>query len=192
MDAQPTSAVALLSIHPHYADAIMRGEKRVEFRKKAFARPVEHVVIYATAPVQRVVGAFRVGECDTAEPAELWHRYGGVGGIGQADFDGYYQGREAGVAITVVGSPQPLDLPLSAVGHERPPQSFAYITPDAAQRIGLVEGPGRGAPGTSRGVTGQDRRRLLATILWRMEAAVRRVRLVSPTRLLGDDLGNEA
>lgn len=131
-------AVALLSIHPQYADAIMRGDKKVEFRKQPFARPVEHVVIYATAPVQRVVGTFRVAECDIAEPAELWRRYGDVGGIERDDFEGYYGQRSSGVAIAIEGAPIPLDLPLDAVDQVRPPQSFAYLTIETASRIGLT------------------------------------------------------
>jgi predicted transcriptional regulator len=131
-------AVALLSIHPQYADAIMRGDKRVEFRKQPFARPVEHVVIYATAPVQRIVGTFRVAGCDVAEPAELWRRYGDVGGIERDDFEGYYGRRSSGVAIAIEGSPIPMDLPLDVVDQVRPPQGFAYLTTETASRIGLT------------------------------------------------------
>lgn len=137
MATPSSSAVALLSIRPRYADAIMSGHKRVEFRKQPFARPVEHVVIYATAPVRRIVGTFRVAECDLAEPAELWRRYGDVGGIERADFERYYGQRSSGVAIAIEGSPTPLDLPLDALGHVRPPQSFVYLTGEMANRIGL-------------------------------------------------------
>jgi predicted transcriptional regulator len=126
----------------------MRGDK-VEFRKQPFARPVEHLVIYATAPVQHVIGSFRVAACDVAEPAELWKRYGHVGGIEQRDFDGYYEGRQSGVAISVDGPPTPLDLPQTAVGQVRPPKSFTYLSAETAQRIGL-EASDHEAPDVSR------------------------------------------
>ena len=50
--------VALLSIHPVYAQGIIDGRKTVEFRRRAFGKSVTHVVVYATAPVRKVVGAF--------------------------------------------------------------------------------------------------------------------------------------
>lgn len=129
--------IALLSIHPRYAQAIMAGTKRVEFRKQAFARPVSHIVIYETAPTGRIVGAARVAACHVASPAELWKRYGEVGAIDPTDFDGYYAGRESGVAIQLDGSPVPLDLPLSAVGQGRPPQNFTYLCNDALRPLDL-------------------------------------------------------
>lgn len=137
MVSQPTPAVALLSIHPRHASAIMRGEKRVEFRKRSFARPLGHVVIYATAPVQRIVGRFRVADCDVASPDQLWERYGSVGCIDRAFFNAYFGSRTAGVAITVGDTPVILDLPLAAVEQKVPPQSYAYLTPEASIAIGV-------------------------------------------------------
>ncbi len=129
--------IALLSIHPRYAQAIMAGTKRVEFRKQTFARPVSHIVIYETAPTGRIVGAARVAACHVASPAELWKRYGDVGAIDPMDFDGYYAGREEGVAIQLDGPPVPLDLPLSAIGQRRPPQNFAYLGDESLGVLGL-------------------------------------------------------
>lgn len=131
------TGLALLSIHPPYAQAIMAGTKRVEFRKQAFARPVSHIVIYETAPTGRIVGAVRVASFDIASPAELWERYGKVGAIDATDFDGYYDGRDVGVAIQLDGPPVPLDLPLSAVGQGRPPQNFTYLCPDTLSHLDL-------------------------------------------------------
>lgn len=130
--------VALLSIHPQYAQAIMAGTKSVEFRKQPFGRPVSHIVIYETAPTGRIVGAARVASCDVAPPAELWERYADVGAIGSAAFDGYYEGRALGVAIKLETPPMPLDLPLAALGQSRPPQSFTYLCSEALEQLGLV------------------------------------------------------
>ena len=38
-----SSEVALLSIHPRFAEAILTGEKRVEFRRTKFSRDVSHI-----------------------------------------------------------------------------------------------------------------------------------------------------
>ena len=139
MAAQRDPAVALLSLHPRHAAAIMRGEKKVEFRKRPFGRPITHVVVYATTPVGRVVGAFRVAGCDVATPDRLWARYGAVGGIDRTFFDAYYGPRTSGVAIRVEGEPVPLDLPLTATGQTCPPQSHAYLTPEVVDALGLLE-----------------------------------------------------
>ena len=39
-----------MSIHPVYANAILTGDKKVEFRKRRLAADVTHVLVYATAP----------------------------------------------------------------------------------------------------------------------------------------------
>ncbi len=52
MDSIEVGCIALMSIHPQYANAIVEGTKRVEFRKRPLARNVTHVIVYATAPVK--------------------------------------------------------------------------------------------------------------------------------------------
>lgn len=63
---------ALLSIRPVFADQILAGTKRVEFRRVRFARMVVSVAIYATQPVGAVVGWFTVRRLVTGTPYELW------------------------------------------------------------------------------------------------------------------------
>src|SRR4030066_371498 len=48
----------VLSIHPHFAAAIMEGTKRVELRKPPFPRNAEAVLMYATSPARYIVGGF--------------------------------------------------------------------------------------------------------------------------------------
>ncbi|MEJ1229873.1 MAG: ASCH domain-containing protein [Galbitalea sp.] len=95
MASQSGSRVAIMAIHPEYADAIIAGDKKVEFRKRPFAQRVDKVLIYATSPVQKVVGEFGIEETVVAHPDELWKTYGDVGQIDQPDFDRYYEGRPA-------------------------------------------------------------------------------------------------
>jgi len=137
MATRKDHCVVLLSIHPEYADAILNGTKRVEFRKPPFPRDVTHVVIYATAPVRKVVGWFVVGGTEERSPKELWKKYSSVGGIARSDFGSYYEGRAHAVAIHVV-APKKLrkGLPLSALGRRLvPPQNFRYLTAAALSAI---------------------------------------------------------
>ena len=50
----------LLSIKPEFVERIFDGSKKYEYRKMLFKRnDINVVVIYASAPVKRVVGEFR-------------------------------------------------------------------------------------------------------------------------------------
>jgi len=121
--------VALFSIKPQYAEAILGGVKEVEFRRTRLAADVSHVVIYATAPVQKVVGWFEVAGVDCAQPRSLWRAYRTVGGIDAADFDDYFTGTDQGFAIKVRAARRlivPLEL-TSLSPTLRPPQSYQYL-----------------------------------------------------------------
>lgn len=125
--------IALMSIHPEFCDAILDGRKLVEFRKRRLADDVSHVVIYATAPVSRLVGTFRVAGQQTSTPDALWRRFKHVGGIERGGFLSYYGGRDAGTAIEVADVHRfaaPKSLP-DTLGIDRPPQSFQYLAEPA-------------------------------------------------------------
>lgn len=119
----------------------MTGQKRVEFRKTTFSRTPSHVVVYASSPVQKVLGYFEVSAVDVNAVDVLWERYATVGGVGEAEFGRYYAGRESGVALSVGGvvharTPAGLaDLGLSP----RPPQNFAYVESDVLGRLHGLE-----------------------------------------------------
>jgi predicted transcriptional regulator len=137
MAQEEASSVALLPIRPTYASAIMRGEKRVEFRRRRFARNVDFVVVYACSPVQGILGYFRVSGVVEGQPQELWERYSEVGGIHEADYLDYYAGAKHAVAIEieqvcVLTTP----IPLGALGtSSKPPQSFKYMDRGAWDRL---------------------------------------------------------
>jgi predicted transcriptional regulator len=128
-------SVALLPIKPIYADAIVEGRKRIEFRKTRFRRRVTHVAIYASTPVQKIIGIFRIADCEQASPERLWERHHARGAISIADFETYYGDLETGVAIHIadvlrLASPVPLRA-LSV----RAPQSFRYLTTSETARL---------------------------------------------------------
>lgn len=135
MASQTVGRVALMSIHPVYANAILSGDKKVEFRKRPLAADITTVLVYATAPVGAVVGAFTVAGQDTSTPLSLWQRFAQVAGIPRLKFFDYYSSSALGTGIEVgsVFAPrQPLNLTAS-LGVRRPPQSFQYVTHETAQ-----------------------------------------------------------
>ncbi len=118
-----------MSIHPVYATAIMSGQKTVEFRKRRLADDITTVWVYATAPVQAVVGWFQIEEVIEDSPASLWRQFGEVGCINRSEFDKYYKAHTSGVGIRI-GKVAEFDSPLnlsSVVASGVPPQSFLYI-----------------------------------------------------------------
>jgi predicted transcriptional regulator len=126
--AEKPARVAVLAIHPRFARAILKGEKRVELRRSSFRDPISHVVVYATAPVKKVVGWFEVGAIDRASPKAIWEAHGKDAGITRQEFRAYYQGAAGGTAILVKRTSALRDpQPLWAIGARRPPQSFIYL-----------------------------------------------------------------
>lgn len=130
-------AVALISIHPRFANAILDGTKQVEFRKVGFKRSITHVLLYATVPIQQIVGYVEVADIEECSPAALWRRYREVAGIEREAFFAYYRGKASGVAVKV-RRPQRLlrPLPLKELHPgATPPQSFLYSSADALRRV---------------------------------------------------------
>jgi type I restriction enzyme S subunit len=120
----------LLSIRPKYAEAITQGRKSFEFRKSIFKyHSVERVYLYATKPVGKVVGSFKVGEIVRGEPKLLWGDLGHLSGISYEEFFKYFKDKNIGFAIEIkdlVVFQIPINPSLSIQGFE-PPRSFKYI-----------------------------------------------------------------
>ena len=120
----------LLSIRPQYANSILDGTKKYEFRRRVHRDSRVHtVVIYATKPVGKVVGEFSIKSVHSAHPDSLWERTKEFSGITRSFFLEYFSGREVGHAIEVkrvkkYRKPMELsDLLPSGIA----PQSYAYL-----------------------------------------------------------------
>ena len=123
------SKLALMSIHPKYAEAIFDGTKRVEFRKRKLDESVTHVVVYATAPISAVIGVFAIRAQQAKSPSALWRTYRSVGGIDSGSFFSYFEGHSMGVAIEI-DKPKRNRYPitLKELGDiQAPPQSYQYL-----------------------------------------------------------------
>ncbi len=120
----------LLSIHPKYAEQILNGTKRYEYRRSIFKdETVNTIVIYATLPVGKVVGEFSVAAIIRDEPGSLWMETKEFSGITEQFFMSYFCGRNEAIAIRVEDPkryPKPLDL-AEVSGNSVAPQSFRYL-----------------------------------------------------------------
>ena len=124
----------ILSVKPHLARALVEGEKRVEFRRTRPAFGLGDVVyVYATSPVQSVVGAFTCGAIVEAPPTALWREYANDSEVTRAFFRDYFNGSRRGYAIEV-REPQPWSAPVSLdtlreiIPGFQPPRSYRFLS----------------------------------------------------------------
>ncbi|MFD0752009.1 ASCH domain-containing protein [Mucilaginibacter calamicampi] len=118
----------VLSIKPEFAFKIFNGTKRFEFRKAIFKNPdVNKVIVYASSPVQRVIGEFEIGEILKCDKAQLWELTKKESGITEDFFFKYFEQKVEGYAISIKNTIT-YDAPrcLKEYYNLLPPQSFAY------------------------------------------------------------------
>lgn len=121
----------LFSVHPEFADKMISGEKRYEFRKRLPIRScVDGFAIYATLPVGKVVAQGRIGKMLALPPDEMWDKTGAYSGLRRDDFDRYFSKSRNAYAIElldIIAIEPPIPLLKYAPQLTRPPQSYAYI-----------------------------------------------------------------
>lgn len=127
-----SSSTALISIHPEHVAHILSGEKRIEFRRTWAARPVTRILIYSTAPEQRLVGIAAIENTVRETPRALWAYAKPHGpGITLEHLLKYFTGKRTGVALHLSGVrrlKKPMALHELLPRKSRPPQSFRYLT----------------------------------------------------------------
>lgn len=119
----------LLSIKPEFAFKIFEGVKKFEFRKVIFKNPnIKTVVVYASSPVQQVIGEFEIENILTSSPGEIWEMTKGYSGISEIFFYEYFANREVAHAIKIKETTK-YKKPLSLKEDFKvlPPQSYLYL-----------------------------------------------------------------
>jgi predicted transcriptional regulator len=119
----------LLSIKPEFALKIFNGTKKYEFRKSIFKRNnVDTVVVYASSPMQQVIGEFEIKSILCEDTETLWKLTQEFSGIDKLFYDEYFANKEMAFAIQV-GKIHRYSQPkrLSDFDINYVPQSFAYL-----------------------------------------------------------------
>lgn len=127
----------LLSIKPEFAEKILNGSKRFEFRKKIPRQHIDFVFIYSSSPEKRIVGKFRIRNILKGTPEELWEKCKEEGGIEEDRFFTYFKDKSIGYGLHVEEIER-LDPPIDPKESNKDfkaPQSFAYISD--TKNIGL-------------------------------------------------------
>lgn len=119
----------VLSIKPEFAFKIFDGTKKYEFRRAIFKnKKVETVLVYASSPVQKVIGEFQIKRIINQDIQTLWETTQDYSGISEDYFFKYFEDKMHGYAIeikTVLRYDTPKNL--KADYNLLPPQSFAYF-----------------------------------------------------------------
>ena len=118
----------LLSIKPEFANKIFEGTKRFEFRKSIFKKEVKTVVVYASSPLQQVIGEFEIEQILHLDLDTLWELTRSESGISESFFYKYFEDKERGYAIEIKNvkkyeEPQNLKETYNLF----PPQSFWFL-----------------------------------------------------------------
>lgn len=117
----------LLSIKKEYADKILNGTKKYEYRK-VLAYNVKTIVIYVTWPIKKVVGEVEVIYSVTEDKNDLWNRSKEYSGITKEFYDEYFKNKIFGSAYRL-GEVRIYDKAkdLIDLGIKNVPQSFVYL-----------------------------------------------------------------
>ena len=119
----------LLSIKPEFAEKIFSGAKKYEFRRAVFKNPnVDTIIVYASSPVQKVIGEFKIDSILDHELHALWDKTKDFAGITKNFFFDYFKSRKKGYAIKIRNTKKYKEpLCIKEDFHKTPPQSFVYL-----------------------------------------------------------------
>ena len=136
--------IVFLSIYPQHAESILDGRKRFEFRRVP-PKEAKRVILYATSPVQRIVGHAEVVGIHQGTPEALWKKCSGAAGISRDCFMAYFAGRQQAFAMEVE-RPTRLVHPVEVgfLGKFAIPQSYRYLDSAKFGRV-LARGNRRAA-----------------------------------------------
>ena len=131
----------ILSLRPRFAEAILSGAKTVELRRtEPKIRVPTLALIYASTPVRALLGTCVVTSVESDCLAALWQAHGAGSGLDHGEFLNYFEGVEAGSALSLM-SPRRFNRPIplaelrSRPKGFRPPQSFSYVDAKTGNRL---------------------------------------------------------
>lgn len=117
----------ILPIKPIYAEKILAGEKKYEYRKRLCQSDIKKIYIYATAPVKMIIGEAEVIEKIMGDKIALWEQTKCFSGISKEFYDKYF-GNQGYACAYCIGKVRRYSNPFSldSIGIESVPQMFVY------------------------------------------------------------------
>ena len=129
LSAKPKVNKILLSIKPKFIEEIKNGNKKFEYRKTIFKNlDIDTVVIYASSPISKAVGEFKIKKILKENPNQLWKLTKDKSGISLDFYNEYFDNKKIGYAIEISELKiykKPIDI--NENFGLKAPQSFCYI-----------------------------------------------------------------
>jgi len=123
-----------LSVRPKHAEKILLGIKTVELRRmRPSISEGDRIVIYITSPKKEIRAISIVERIIFGKPEKLWKEAKDKAGVTRNEFEEYFNGAKAGVAI-YIRNVQELSFPITLSTLRElwpnfmPPQSYRYIS----------------------------------------------------------------
>lgn len=118
----------ILSIKPEFAFKILSGQKKYEYRKTEFKKPIDKIFLYASSPIKKIIGEIKIDGILEDKPASLWDATQHLSGITKDFFDAYFNDKEKAYALCI-SSVKRYDKainPKEKISGFNAPQSFCY------------------------------------------------------------------
>ena len=116
----------LLPVKPIYANKILNGKKKYEYRKTKPKKDINKIIIYSTSPIKKIIGEVQVIKIIELPKEELWNLTKNSSGINKKDYDKYFEKQEKAVAYEL-GKVTSYEKDLSDIGICFTPQSYIYL-----------------------------------------------------------------
>lgn len=119
----------ILPIKPEYADKILSGQKKYEYRKNICTDNIEKIYVYATSSVKAIIGELEVVEKMIMNKDTLWEFSEKHSGITKEFYEGYYKNSEFAYAYKI-GKVKRYNkcIELKDIGINYIPQSYIYVS----------------------------------------------------------------
>lgn len=135
------TSTIILSIHPRHIEKILSGQKRYEYRKYVPTN-IQHIVVYATAPIKAIVAFIDVDIVLNDKPDTIWEKTQYYSGVSKTFFMDYYREKQSAYAIHVKRVHK-LSVPKSLTTLKdiiSAPQAYKYVQetiPEIYQKLGI-------------------------------------------------------
>lgn len=118
----------ILPVKPVFAEKILSGEKKYEYRKRLCKKEINKIYIYATSPVKMMIGEVGVISKMSMDREKLWQETQKYAGITKKFYDQYFEYQDCACAYRI-GEVRPYRFPVSldSIGINCVPQSFIYV-----------------------------------------------------------------
>lgn len=122
-------SVIFYPIKPKFAQKIISGEKKYEYRRVKPAKEIKYIVIYSSSPEQLILGIASVSHVLTDTPRKIWKETSLTSGISKSEYQSYFSGADVACAIGI-DVVYKLEIPLNPkqiFDDFTVPQSFKYL-----------------------------------------------------------------